>query len=181
MANIFKTIDACNYVEIALFKKKHNDNEFDISFTQLECHAMIQNVHTHNKSIKFFKKHEVKKLYKNLVYSISDDKIGTVYSSNLITHHMVSDRCICNYFSKQNLPSHSFPSSTDIFDIIDCKRLTAKISGNLYLNFESIEYRDGGVHNHVYFNINKYADIDVTTLSEALQTYIKIIELESIY
>jgi hypothetical protein len=175
----------CNYTEIILTKNKSVnesvENVYEIAYTDLECQAYVNKITNTNNSIKFFKKHETKQIHKNMIRCVSKEKNGLVSSLVLIKKKHISDRAICNYYTRVTVPPHNFPSSLDVFDIVDCKRMTANIINNLYLNFESTEYMNGDVFNHIYFNINNYSSIDTTIVSESLHKYIKLLESVSIY
>ena len=180
-----KQIDKCNYIELMLYKKKKCDHNYDIAFTELECESYINKLMNYDKRLRLSTKDERVVIYKNLKLTSSVSKDGSkqdiVTAPILLNKYDVGGDMICLHYDKHIVPTHSFPSSKEYFDIYDVKRTTLRILSNLYLNFESIQYLDTSVYNNIYFNINnKMGSTDVCHVSEKINDYIKQLRSASI-
>jgi hypothetical protein len=79
---------------------------------------------------------------------------------------------LINFYEKNILPNHCFPSSMDVTDIIDSKRLSMKITNNIYINIDSLQYLDGTIYKHIYLNINIKKTNDMTYISNTVNDVI---------
>lgn len=175
----------CNYIEIVLYKKKECDNNYDISHTDLECEAYLYKLWKDDKNLRVNHKEETCIIYKDLKLTSTITKDCTkqelVTSPILLKKEDIGDNMMCLYYDKQIIPTHSFPSSKDYYDICYVKRTTIRILNNLFLNFESIQYQDDSVYNNIYFNINnKIGSTDVYHVSDKINDYIKRLRSASI-
>tara|TARA_Y100000385_G_C12562300_1_gene412665 strand:- start:246 stop:533 length:288 start_codon:yes stop_codon:yes gene_type:complete len=83
---------------------------------------------------------------------------------------------VVNYYQRQSLPIHTFPSTTTYEDNINIKKTIIKLLNNVYLNFESIQYDNDEVFNHVYFNCNITKKCDIDLINSTLENYINILK-----
>jgi hypothetical protein len=178
-------LEGCNYIEVVMFRKKECDNNYEISFTDLECDAYIDTLMKHDKKLILTNKEERYIIHKGMKLTSTTAKDGTkqeyVTAPILLKKNEIDTKMICLYYDKQIIPTHSFPSSKEYFDICDVKRTTIRILNNLYLNFESVQYQDKSVYNTIYFNVNNRMGLtDVYHVSDKINEYINRLKLASI-
>ena len=169
----FKNRTDFNYVEIVLVKKEINPYVFEIDFSEHECAEIIRNVLSKYEKNNFFRKHSTKYIYDTLEMSCcNNDNVITTNNLILLDH---SKYCInnqrtvlINMYNKTLFPNHSFPSTTNIKDIVDSKRLSMKITNNIYINIDSLQYEDNTIARHVYVNVNIKKSSDITHITEML-------------
>ena len=166
------TSDDVNYIEIVLVKKKYNDFVYDIHFSDEQCSSLIQNILSKYPKNKFFKKHTTKNIINTLELThCNTDNSKTLHNLILVdnrVHTVNNNMFLINFYEKNILPNHCFPSSMDITDIIDSKRLSMKITNNIYINIDSLQYLDGSIYKHVYININIKKTNDMSYISDTV-------------
>jgi hypothetical protein len=176
----FKNNTDFNYAEIVLVKKDVDPNIFDIDFTEEECSSIIQHVLSKYRKNNFFRKHSIKYMFDTLEMSCcTQDNLVTTNNLILVDHcvHKTErSMFLVNMYNKTLLPNHSFPSTTNIKDIVDSKRLSMKITNNIYINVDSLQYDDDTIVRHVYVNVNIKKSNDIGHISEMLEGV-----LDSIY
>ena len=150
-----------NYIEIVLVNKSISPFVHNINFTESSCIDIMQKIMTFYPQCKIFRKHNTKYIYDLLeqVHCHTENTF-TLNVVNLLHHEILkynnnSNIFLVNYYNKQPLPNHSFPSTMNIIDTIDSKRVSMKITNNIYLNFDSLEYAsDMKQYRNIYININ---------------------------
>lgn len=161
-----------NYIEIVLVKKKCNDFVYDIHFSEDHCSAIMQNILVKYPKNKFFKKHTTKTVLNTLELThCNTDNSKVLHNLILVdnrVHTINNNTFLINFYEKNILPNHCFPSSMDVTDIIDSKRLSMKITNNIYINIDSLQYLDGSVYKHVYVNINIKKTNDMTYIANTV-------------
>jgi len=173
--------ESCNYVDIVLYKKKLTDSVYDIHFTKSECESLLNAVSKHDPSMKVFKKHSYKYCdgYIDYTHHFSDD-IAIVTANTVLEINKEHDKFLIQYMNRQQLPLHTFPSKLVVDSQSDSKRVSVKIFNNMFINFDSIDYGDGDVCNHINININLSPSSDLNVLNDKLRKYTKILRTESI-
>ena len=164
-----------NYIEIVLAKKKLNPYLYEVDFTENECGVFINNVM--NKFQKsFFKKHTTKHLFETLEMTICNlENTTTVHNLMLLDSSVFQDKqntFLINYYDKKLLPNHNFPSTTNIHDIVDSKRLSMKIMNNVYINVDSLQYEDESIVRHIYINVNVKKASDISYINDVVRDII---------
>lgn len=169
-----------NYIEVVLVRKEINPYVYDINFSESDCANIIASYLDKCPQYKVFKKHTTKYLYDALEMSTTDNDDTYILHQNSIVKKDIlyenSMTFLVNYYSKQSLPSHSFPSTTNVKDVVDSKRVTIKITNNIYLNFESLEYytdQNKNQYHHVYLNINLNKASDAKFIENTVNDIIK--------
>lgn len=165
-----------NYVEIVLVKKKMNPNVYNIDFPETECTNIMQNLINAYPKNKVFKKHTTKYLYETLeLVNCNVENTQSLYNLTLVAKKVFNSSYLVNYYQKQPLPTHSFPSTTNLYDEVDSKRVSMKIVNNVYVNFESLEYSDNTIYRHIYINVAINKATDLTHIDETLREIMKAI------
>lgn len=169
----FKSKLDFNYVEIVLVKKQINSYIFDIDFSEQECLSIIRNILSKYNKNNFFRKHSTKYIYDTLEMSCCNhDNVVTTNNLILLDHskyHIDNQHtCLINMYNKTLFPNHSFPSTTNIRDVVDSKRLSMKITNNIYINIDSLQYEDDTIVRHIYVNVNIKKSNDITHITALL-------------
>lgn len=169
-----------NYIEVVLSKKKVDDCVYDVDFTEQECSKFMKRLMIKFPSNKFFRKHTTKYLYDSLEMSHCNiDNVKTVHNV-LFLKHLIEKKqnyyFLINMYDKKQLPNHAFPSSIDINDIVDSKRLTMKITNNIYVNFDSLQYSDNTVVRHIYINMNIKKNNDLIHTTDTVNEIINLLD-----
>lgn len=167
----FNTDYEFNYIEIVKINKKIKDNIlFDISFSDDQFIKIFQNIN--NSYPKYFQKHTIKYIHDSLELVIDkNDESSNVHHINMINTEQ-HDNFLINYYMKKNLPTHMFPSTTNIIDKIDTKRYTFKITNHVFINFETLQYSDDSKYNHIYINYNLNKNNDLNDISNIVNDII---------
>lgn len=170
-----------NYIEIVLAKKQINDHQYDIDFDDEECEKIIVSLLNKYPQNKFFKKHTTKYLYDSLEMNICNvDNTKTVYNSKFV-HHKSNKKnklfFLTNFYDRKLLPNHTFPSTIDIDDIIDSKRVTMKITNNIYFNIDSLQYSDNTNVTHIYINMNIKKSNDIVHTIDTVNDIISVLDV----
>jgi hypothetical protein len=180
-AKMLENKESCNYVDIVLYKRKLSDSVYDIHFTKNECESLLNAISKHDPSLKVFKKHSYK--YSNdcieYTHHFSED-IAIVTANASLGINKDHDKFIIHYMNRQQLPLHTFPSTLVVDSQSDSKRVSVKILNNMYINFDSIDYGNGDVYNHINININLSPSNDLNALNNKLLEYTKLLRMESI-
>ena len=170
-----------NYIEIVLVSKKINEKIYEIDFSEEECSKYIRILLNKFPDTKFFKKHSTKYMYDFLEMNhYSADNLKTVYNVQFLKHYvkkMNHKYFIANMYDKKLLPNHAFPSTIDINDIVDSKRLTMKITNNIYINIDSLQYSDGNIYRHIFINMNIKKTNDILHTSEIVNDIITTLDV----
>lgn len=165
-----------NYIEIVLVNKKCSEFVFDIHFTDEQCSAIVQNILSKYPKNKFFKKHTTKTVLNTLELTYCNtDNLKTLHNLIMVDNSVKTinnNTYLINFYEKNILPNHCFPSSMDVTDIIDSKRLSMKITNNIYINIDSLQYIDGSVYKHIYININIKKTNDLGYISNTVNDVI---------
>nr|QOI90424.1 hypothetical protein HWQ62_00288 [Pyramimonas orientalis virus] len=169
-----------NYIEIVLVKKRINPFVYDIDFTENECGAVIMNVlEKFQKS--FFKKHTTKHVYNTLELSkCNAENVTTLHNVILVDTSVFEEKgntYLINYYDKNMLPNHSFPSTTSINEVVDSKRLSMKIMNNVYINVDALQYSNGSIHRNVYINVNVKKANDISFINDTVNDIISSLKL----
>ncbi len=179
MININSKTDF-NYIEIVLVKKKMNPYLYDVDFLEHECGAVINNL-TNRFQKSFFKKHTTKHLFETLeMTTCNTENTTTVHNVILVDNAVLEENnntYLVNYYEKKLLPNHSFPSTTNMHDIVDSKRLSMKIMNNVYINVESLQYEDESIFRNVYINVNVKKASDISYINDILKDVISALKL----
>jgi hypothetical protein len=147
-------ITNCNYIEILVINKKINEHVYNINNKDVD--RLLTLFINQNKHLKSFKKHFTKIMKNSLELTFdNNDFSSSLVDLNLINVNKKYDQAfLCNYYNKQPLNAQNFPSTKNIDDIVDIKRVSFKVASNMYLNFDSILTHDEQMYKHVYININ---------------------------
>jgi hypothetical protein len=170
-----------NYVEVVLVKKKVSPYVYDIDFDENACSEILRNVSAVYPNAKILKKHTTKYFHELLeqLYCHSE-KTFTLHILDLKDHQTIQlthNNFLINYYNKQPLPNHSFPSTTNLTDILDSKRVSIKITNNIYINFDSLEYQsDKTTYHHIYINVNINKSSDLQFIEETINNILKNID-----
>lgn len=179
---MLKTAENCNYIEIVFFNKKYNEFVFDIDHSTSRCQFILSKLSQLYPDNKTFKKHYTKYLYDTLELTKSNaDNMISVHNLELLDHTSYKDSVLVNYYDKQILPTHRFPSTTSLKDIIDCKKVVMKIKNNIYFNFDSLEYSDKTICNHMYININYNKSTDFELINNIVHELMSKLEEASTF
>lgn len=175
--DIISSNDTVNYVEVVLAKKKYNEYVYDIHFDEHECGVIMQNLLDAFPKNKFFKKHTTKTIIDTLELTYCNLDHSEILHNLVLIHNRIHQHngrtFLVNLYEKNILPSHCFPSSMNIMDIVDSKRLSMKITNNIYINIDSLQYLDGNVYIHIYININLKKSNDIAYITSVVNTIIK--------
>lgn len=165
-----------NYIELVLINKKIENNLYDIHFPDLQCSHILHKIQSLLHKKKPFHKNIVHYFYENIELVRNDnEESSSVFNTQFHYHDVYKDKILINYFHKQQLPSHSFPSTKNINTILDVKKTIMKISNNIYFNIDSIQYPDDEIYQHVYININLVKSSDIKHISETIIDYINML------
>jgi hypothetical protein len=165
-----------NYIEVVFIKENVEPNVYDIHFCDFEIANMMFKLKQANQNIKPFQKEYQKYLYDSLEYNVND-KESTVNLYNMkFQNSEMYDNIVVNYYHRQSLPIHTFPSSKSYEDNINVKKTIIKLLNNVYLNFDSIQYDNDEVFNHVYLNCNVTKKCDIDLINSTLENYINILK-----
>ncbi len=174
--------DECNYIDIVIHKNKLSDSVYDINFTQSECESKLFNVTNRDPKLKVFKKHSYKYFHDCIECVVNmSDNITIVNANTTIDIDKSNTNMLIHYLNRQQLPLHSFPSKLDLDARCDSKRVSVKILNNMYINFDSMDYGDGCVYNHINININLSPSTDYELIDKKVQEYTTVLRKESIY
>ena len=170
-----------NYIEIVLVKKKCNEFVYDIHFNETQCAAIMQNILLKYPKNKFFKKHTTKTVFNTLELThCNTENSKTLHNLVLVDNRVqnINNKTfLINFYEKNILPNHCFPSCMNVTDIIDSKRLSMKITNNIYINIDSLQYLDGSIYKHIYVNINIKKTNDMTYISNTVNDVISSLTL----
>jgi len=165
-----------NYIEVVFIKEQVEANVYDIDFCDIEISNMLYKLKQANQTIKPFQKEYQKYLYDSLEYNVNEkDSVINLFNMKFENTELLSN-VVVNYYHKQSLPIHTFPSTTTYEDNINIKKTIVKLVNNVYLNFDSIQYDNNDVFNHVYFNCNVSKKCDIDLINSTLENYIKILK-----
>lgn len=175
-------ISNCNYIEILLIKKKKNDSVYEINFDD-HISSILSNFAKKNKHLKYFKKHLTKLMMSSyeLIIDNSDYTTSLVDMKLLHTDRKNDKQYLCNYYNKLTFNTQNFPSTKNIGDIVDVKRLSYKISSNIYLNFDSVQTNDNNIFTHVFININLQKIANTDDMNNTINKLLADLELAPIY
>lgn len=165
-----------NYIEIILINKKINNHLYNIYFSDTQCSNLLHKFYSTLQKKPFYR-HLAHYFYENLELVRNDtDETTSVFNSQFQYYDVYKDKFLINYYHKQQLPAHSFPSTTNINTILDVKKTTIKLSNNMYFNIDSIQYPDDDeIYQHVYLNVNLVKSSDIKYLSQIVLDYINIL------
>lgn len=170
------SVNDVNYIEVVLVQKKCNEFVYDIHFTEEQCSAIMKNILLKYPKNKFFKKHTTKTVLNTLELThCNTENSKTLHNLILVDNRVrnINDKTfLINFYEKNILPNHCFPSSMDVTDIIDSKRLSMKITNNIYINIDSLQYLDNTIYKHIYLNINIKKTNDMAYISNAVSDVI---------
>lgn len=164
------TISNCNYIEIVLVKKKKNNSLYDINFDET-ISSILSNFAKKNKHLKHFKKHLTKLMISSFELIIDNNNN---YSTSLVDMNLLhvdrtnDNQYLCNYYDKMSFNTQNFPSTTNLGDVIDVKRISYKVSSNIYLNFDSIQTNDKNIFSHIFININNVKNLQMDDINKLL-------------
>lgn len=164
------TISNCNYIEIVLVKKKKNNSLYDINFDET-ISSILSNFAKKNKHLKHFKKHLTKLMISSFELIIDNNNN---YSTSLVDMNLLhvdrtnDNQYLCNYYDKMSFNTQNFPSTTNLGDVIDVKRISYKVSSNIYLNFDSIQTNDKNIFSHIFININNVKNLNMDDINKLL-------------
>ena len=173
-----------NYIEIVLVNKSISPFVHNINFNETSCIDIMQKLMNFYPQCKIFRKHNTKYIYDLLeqVHCHTENTF-TLNNINLIYHEIIqknknSNTFLINFYNKQPLPNHSFPSTTKIIDIVDSKRVSMKITNNIYLNFDSLEYSSDSTqqYHNIYININLSKSSDFEHIENTIKKLIDHID-----
>jgi hypothetical protein len=172
---MLKSKSEFNYIEILLVKNKINPYVYDIDFSESECGLIIQNIM--NKFQKnFFKKHTTKHLFETLeMTTCNTENTTSVHNLLMVDNDFMEQNessYLINYYDKNLLPNHNFPSTDSIHDIVDSKRLSMKITNNVYINVDSLLHEDKSLIRHVYINVNVKKASDISHINDIVKDII---------
>lgn len=169
---MFQINNTCdfNYIEVVLINKDINPFVYDVDFSESQCSEIITKVMTAYPQCKVFKKHTVKYLYGNLeLTSTENDNTFLLHQNTIVCNDVLKNKFLVNYYKKQPMPTHCFPSTTNMTDICDSKRVTIKMTNNIYLNFESLEYTsEPKQFHHIYLNVNMNKSSDTAFIESTV-------------
>jgi|TARA_Y100000389_G_scaffold186685_1_gene207304 uncharacterized protein YacL (UPF0231 family) len=165
-----------NYIEVVFVKESVEPTVYDIHFCDIEIANMLYKLKLANQTIKPFQKEYQKYLYDSLEYNVNEkESTVNLYNMKFQNSELTKD-IVVNYYQRQSLPIHTFPSTTTYEDNINIKKTIIKLLNNVYLNFESIQYDNDEVFNHVYFNCNITKKCDIDLINSTLENYINILK-----
>lgn len=142
----------CNYVELVMTKK--DGDPCLVHFESEEMQHLINQFATAHHELRPSRKHLSITLLPTMVqYYYPQDDIAKVYHMRLL-EHAPFDGYVVNLYHNTAVPLFSFPSNREDVDHMEVRRTTFKMDKNVFVNFESAEYEDRSLCNHVYVNIN---------------------------
>ena len=142
----------CNYIELVM--TKHDQDPCLIHFESEEMQDLINQFATAHATLRPSRKHLSMTLLPTMVqYYYPQDDISKVYHMRFLDHGFF-DGYVANLYHNTTVPLFSFPSNREDIDHMEVRRTTFKMDKNVFVNFESAEYEDGSLRNHVYANIN---------------------------
>lgn len=171
-----------NYIEIVLVKKTFSPFVHNIDFNELNCTNIMKKVIDSNPQFKIFRKHNTKYIY-DLLEQVQchNDNTFTLNVLNLIHHEVLEQNTntfLVNFYNKLPLPNHCFPSTNKLIDTVDSKRVSIKITNNIYLNFDSLEYSsDMTQYHNIYINVNISKSSDLEYIENSINKVIDSINL----
>lgn len=159
-----------NYIEVVLINKEINPFVYDVDFSESQCSELIKNVMVAYPQCKVFKKHTTKYMYGNLELTSTDnDNTFLLHQNNIVCKNVLKQKFLVNYYKKQAMPPHCFPSTNNLTDVYDSKRVTIKMTNNIYLNFESLEYNsEPKQFHHIYLNVNINKSSDTSFIEKTV-------------
>lgn len=166
-----------NYLEIVMINKAINSFVYEVDFSETKCSEIINKLMAAYPQSKVFKKHTTKYLYGTLeMTSTETDNTSLLYQNNLVCNDVFKNKFLVNYYKKQPMPTHCFPSTTDMTDICDSKRVTIKMTNNIYFNIESLEYTsEPKQFRHIYLNININKSSDTTFIESTVNGILDVL------
>lgn len=174
-------VELCNYIDIVLFKKKVSESVYDINFTKNECESNLYKVVNNDPTMKVFKKHSYKYFHDCIECNINlSDNCTIVHANTTLKIDNTQEYLLVNYVNRQQLPLHTFPSKMDVDSRCDSKRVSVKVLNNMYINFDSLDYGDGEVYNHINININLSPSNDLELINQKVEEYTTLLRKESI-
>lgn len=174
-------ITNCNYIEVLVVNKKINEDVYNINHRDSD--RLLTNFINKNKHLKSFKKHFTKLMKNSLELTFdNNDFSSSLCDLNLINVNKKYDQAfLCNYYNKQPLNAQNFPSTKNIDDIVDIKRVSFKVAPNMYLNFDSIVTQNQEMYKHVYININIQKVYKASEISCVINKLLNDLQLVPIY
>ena len=176
------TISNCNYIEIVLVKKKKNNSLYEINFDET-ISSVLSNFAKKNKHLKHFKKHLTKLIISSyeLIIDNNNDYSTSLVDMNLLHVDRTNyNQYLCNYYNKMSFNTQNFPSTTNLGDVIDVKRISYKVSSNIYLNFDSIQTNDHSIFSHIFININYIQNLNMDDIKDTINKLLGDLELAPI-
>ena len=167
-----------NYIEVVLINKEINPFVYDVDFSETRCSEIIKKITASYPQCKVFKKHNTKYVYGDLeLTSTENDNTFLLYQNNIVLNRVLDNKFLVNYYKKQPLPTHCFPSTTNLTDTCDSKRVTIKMTNNIYMNFESLEYTSepNKQFRHIYLNININKSSDIAFIEKTVNDIITLL------
>lgn len=169
-----------NYIEIVLVNKSISSFVHNINFNESNCIDIMQKIMSFYPQCKIFKKHNTKYI-NDLLEQVHchTENTFTLNIVELVYHevlkkNMNTNNFLVNFYNKQPLPNHSFPSTMNLTDIVDSKRVSIKITNNIYINFDSLEYAsDMKQYYNIYININLSKSSDLEHIENTINKLIE--------
>ena len=142
----------CNYAEVVMTKS--DEEPCLVHFESEETQHLINQFAAAHSALRPSRRHLSVTLLPTMVqYYYPQDDISKVYHMRLL-EHAPFDGYVVNLYHNTPVPLFSFPSNREDIDHMEVSRTTFKMDKNAFVNFESVEYEDGTLCNHVYANIN---------------------------
>lgn len=162
----------CNYVEFVLKhrngSKDKNDKDIDISIDNAHMQQILHNLSKRN--YKSFSKQFKTYIYNDITMENTDHQEIKVYQLGLVDATESND-FVTMMYSKDKLPFHAFPSTTNHDCIYYTKRLTFRIHHRVFINFDTQYYVDDVENkqiNKVFVNYNHEGNMDTELIGSIL-------------
>jgi len=165
-----------NYTEIYILNEVQNFpfTKFDVNLSEDKFRRIFKNIKRHKQ--RSFKKIHTQTLNATLEH-VSD--LENEYVNELVVNDCSLFTANRNDFlkvdySKTSKSVFSFPSNTNIYDIVYHQRLIFKLDNCLYLNFQLSENYEGQRHKQIFFNVNQGKTFDDQAICKLINETLKL-------
>jgi hypothetical protein len=162
-----------NYIEYVIMKT--NNMNYDISDHMF--FDLLHNIKRKHNNV--FQRHYKEYVFRNFVYENNKENQLQVYKKTLHFHKMHDRKFKVMTYHKEKLPFHIFPSTQNLHSITYVSKATFKINSRVFLNFERKKYEySEEYYNKIYINYNHDSNVDLTTIEQAINEAIRLIEIQ---
>lgn len=147
--------EECNYMEAVMTRgRSHIDTgeiaAYAIHFAPNEAQAIVDAFQRKNRQARPSSRSFVSAVYDDLeLQKSAHDNVSRAYRTRMFGSHDMRG-CLVNTYKRVVVPTFAFPSTTDLVDTVDVKRVVFNLGEGVSVNIDSCVYSDNTVANHVY-------------------------------